>query len=76
MIYELWYSEKENSYSFFPKDGEHQKRLDLNKSLNPDMQLVWSYKTKSYFEAMQARNDYLGYGQYKPEPDWEDIIYD
>ena len=42
---------------------------------SPDLKLVWTYKAKSYFEAMQAYNDYLGYGKYKPEPDWEDEIY-
>jgi len=44
--------------------------------LSPDLKLVWTYKARSYLEAMQARNDYLDYGKYKPEPDWEDIIYD
>ena len=73
MIYELWFSEIENSYLFFPKDDEYQKRLDQTNQFTPDAKLVWFYNAKTYFEAMQARNDYLGYGKYKPEPDWEDI---
>jgi hypothetical protein len=27
-------------------------------------------------EAMQAYYDYFDYWQYKPEPDWENIVYD
>ena len=44
--------------------------------ITPDQNLVWTYEAKSYFEAMQAYYDYMSWGKYKPEPDWEDIIYE
>ena len=75
MIFELWHSEEESSYLFFPKDENYERSLNVSMKFSTDLKLVWTYKAKSYFEAMQAYNDYLGYGKYKPEPDWEDEKY-
>jgi hypothetical protein len=75
MNYELWHSKNENSY--LSQGVEHYKKsLAQNKNFSPDLELIWAYKAKTHFEAMQAYYDYLDCGQYKPEPDWEDIVYD
>jgi len=76
LIYELWHSERENSYFFIPRNESYEKSLQQNKQLTSDYQLIWTYSATSHFEAMQAYNDYLGYGPYKPEPDWQDITYE
>ncbi len=73
MKFELWHSENECSYAYFPRDEFRHQRL---KTLEPDAELVWEYEAKSYFDAMQACNDYLGYGVWKQEPDWEDTVFD
>ncbi len=75
MEYELWYSEAEDSYLFISKDENYKTSIRQNKIFSPDIVLTWSYLAKSHFEAMQAYYDYLGYGQYKPEPEWEDTFY-
>jgi hypothetical protein len=76
MIYELWYSETEHSYFFIPKNESYEQALQQNKQSTSDYVIVWTYSARSHFEAMQAYNDHLGYGTYKPESDWQDRIYD
>jgi len=76
MIYELWYSAAENSYSYFARAADYDEQLSKFMSTTPDAVLRWSYHAKSHFEAMQARNDLLGFGLYVPEPDWEDTFYE
>ncbi len=76
MIYELWHSTEESSYMFIPRNDLYEKAIAQNKKIAPDLELIWSYKAKSHFEAMQAYKDHLGYGVYKPEPDWEDTVYE
>ena len=75
MLYELWKSELEESYLFLSRDNNYEKVISHNKQFTPDLKLIWTYNAKSHFEAMQAYYDHLGFGVYKPEPDWEDIIY-
>lgn len=76
MIFELWHSEEDNSYSFFPKDANYERNRAFDLRFTPDIKLIWTYNARSYYEAMQARNDFLGWGKYKPEPDWKDIFFD
>ena len=76
MIFELWHSAKESSYLFVGRDDRYENTMSAEKESAPDLVLVWTYKATSYFAAMQAYYDYLGYGVYKPEPDWEDIFYE
>lgn len=76
MIFELWCSQEENTYTYIPRDEYYAVALKQHKQLWPDLKLIWQYRAKSYFAAMQAYNDFLGYGEYKPQGDWRDIIYD
>ena len=76
MIFELWKSRNENSQLFIPRDENYEKEIQKHMEITPDQNLVWTYEAKSYFEAMQAYYDYMSWGKYKPEPDWEDIIYE
>ena len=64
-----------HSYSFLEMN-KNEKLLAIDKSFSPDLELVCTYKTRKHFEAMQAYYDYMDFGQYKPEPDWENIVYD
>jgi hypothetical protein len=43
-----------------------------NLAITPDLVLGWTYEATSYFDAMRARNEHLGWEPYRPEPDWED----
>ncbi len=76
MIYELWHSSEENSYTFIPRNDDYDRAIKQYKKLNPGLKQIWSYDAKTYFEAMQAYYDYMGYGEYKPEPEWEDIVHE
>ena len=77
MIFELYksYDDEDNtsSYSYFPKDENYANKL---KMLEKNSKLIFTYDAKSYFEAMQAMNDFFGYGEYKPEPNWEDTFFE
>lgn len=76
MKYELWYSEEENSYVFIPKNDLYEKALAQSRNFSPDLERIWTYKARSHFEAMQAYYNHLGYGVYKPEPEWLDTFYE
>lgn len=76
MIFELWHSEDENSYTYIAKDAKYQNEIEKHKTITPDLELIWSYQAKSYFEAMEAYHKYLKLGSYKPEPDWENTVYE
>ena len=76
MKFELWRSEDESSYTYLPRDKNYENQIRIHKKITPDIKLIWSCDAKTYFEAMQAYYDYLGCGTYKPEPEWEDIIYE
>ena len=76
MVFELWFSERESSYLYLGRGNSYDKEINRHKTATPDSILVWSYRAKTYFEAMQAYYDYLGFGEYKPEPGWQDIEYE
>ncbi len=37
----------------------------MNSAFVPDLKLIWTYKGKTYFEAMQSYYDYMGYEKFK-----------
>jgi hypothetical protein len=76
MIFELWHSASECSYLYVAKNANYEETMRCERVITPDLVLEWTYEAKSYFEAQQARYQYLGWGDYKPEPGWDDIIYD
>ncbi|MES2826061.1 MAG: hypothetical protein V4732_20845 [Pseudomonadota bacterium] len=76
MIYELWHSKEESSYTFIPRNDLYEEAIAQHKKITSDLEPIWTYKAKSHFEAMQAYYNYLGYGIYKPEADWEDTFYE
>lgn len=76
MIFELWKSNSENSQLFIPRNECYEIEMKKHKEITPDQELVWTCEARSYFEAMQKYYDHMGWGKYKPEPDWEDIIYE
>jgi hypothetical protein len=76
MNYELWHSKNDNSYLFISRNEYFEKNLAIGKNFSSDLKLVWNYKARTHFEAMQAYYDFFDYGEYKPEPDWEDTVYD
>jgi hypothetical protein len=71
MMYELWFSEKNHSYTYMP--AGHRQASVL---LEPDAINIWTYDAKSHFDAMRAYHEHMGWEPYKPESDWEDIVYD
>jgi hypothetical protein len=72
MTFELWQSS--TGCTFFARDENYQHNRAV--LLEYDAELVWTYEAKSHFDAMRAFHDYMGYEPYKPEPDWEDVVYD
>ena len=73
MIFELWHTKADNSLSYFARDADYATKRDL---LGPNSELLWTYSAKSYFDAMRARNEHLGWNPYVPEADWEDEVYE
>ena len=71
MRFELWTSSSGDLY--LRRDGTNEEQI---KAITSDAKLIWTYEAKSYFEAMQAYYDHMEWGIYKPEPSWEDEIYD
>lgn len=74
--FELWRNSDSTEYSFFPCFGNYNEHLADVLSSDPDSDLIWSCQSNSYFKAMQMYYDYMGFGEYKPEPDWPDTIYE
>ena len=67
MLYELWRSDSDESYSlrYFPDVSDRHVRPR-------DERIVWTTHASSYEEALQARNDFLEWGEYKSSPyPWE-----
>lgn len=59
--YELWWSEIEESHSFFPEDNKSARNL-----LAEDAILEWSIEASSWIEAQTKRHQYQGLEPYKP----------
>ena len=62
MKYELWHSESASSYSLL---YEGDTASDHTKE--PDSKVIWTCEARTYEEALQKRNDYLGWGQYRSD---------
>ncbi len=59
MKYQLWHSESESGYTMAPAGDPHR--------LNPsDARVVFTCEAESFNEALQKRNDFLGWGEHKP----------
>lgn len=57
--HELWSSESESSYAFFPADGDDRQHLP------PDAELLCVIEAASWNEAQQKRYDFMGWGDYR-----------
>lgn len=60
MRYELWYSESESSCALLHEGGIASDHLK-----EPDAKVIWTVEAETYEEALQKRNDFLGWGEYK-----------
>ncbi|MEM7234015.1 MAG: hypothetical protein AAF517_17690 [Planctomycetota bacterium] len=61
MAYELWWSEEEPSYSFFPESNESAR------GLHPiDAQLVRTFEARSWEDACRQKHEFLGWEPYRP----------
>ena len=61
MKFELWHSESESSYALLYEGdtaSDHLKPLDSR--------VIWTCEADTYEEALQKRNDFLGWGEYRP----------
>lgn len=63
MVYELWSSEQEGSYSFFPVDESMENKRP---PLANDAKLVWVIEARSSEEANALKHKYLGWEPYIP----------
>lgn len=71
MKWELW--DDQTGSSFGPVDENYEQ---FRRVVGPNAKLIWNCEAKSQFDAMQQMYTYCGWGTYKPEPDWDDVIYD
>lgn len=62
MLYELWHSESDGCYTFFPAE---QPPGDLP----DDARLVWTVEASSWEAAQAAKHDFLGWEPYRPIPE-------
>jgi hypothetical protein len=60
---------------YVARDAGYDESMRQNLAITPDLVLGWTYEATSYFDAMRARNEHLGWEPYRPEPDWEDTIH-
>lgn len=43
---------------------------EMRKSLNPNAVLLHTFRARSDFEAPRIYHEFMGWGPWKPEPDW------
>lgn len=48
---------------------------DMRKVISPGARLLHSYRAASDFEAFRAKNAWLGFELWRPEPDWEERFH-
>jgi len=58
--YELWYSESECSYMLLYEGDTASDGLK-----EPDHKVIWAVEADTYEQALQKRNDFLGWGEYR-----------
>lgn len=61
IMYELWFSQSENSYAFFEKGSTNNYNL-----LEKDAKLIWSVEASSWEEAQSKKHEFLGWEPYIP----------
>ena len=63
MIYELWVEDDSSilTYSFFPQNAD-----DARDFLSSQARLIWTTNAKNFTDACTARNEHLGWDDYKP----------
>jgi hypothetical protein len=69
-MWELWEFVHEHGgseLSYFRASNERARR-----SLETTAKLLWTVEASGYDDAMQKRNDFLGWGPYKPIPNRND----
>ena len=73
VVFELWHSSSQVSFSYFARDDNYERNRAL---LACDAKFLWQYDAKSYFDAMRAMHEHLDWEEWTPEPDWPDTLYD
>jgi hypothetical protein len=58
--YELWQSESTGSYMLLYEGDTSSDHVK-----DPDAKVTWTCEAETYEEALQNRNDFLGWGEYK-----------
>jgi hypothetical protein len=58
--YELWHSQSECSYMLLAEGAQASDHVKP-----ADAKVVWTAEAETYEDALQKRNDYLGWGEYK-----------
>lgn len=61
-VCELWWSESENSYAFFPAENSSARAL-----LPSDATLHWTVEASSWKDACSKKQAFLGWEPYVPE---------
>ena len=64
-VWELWevVDHDGTELAFFPASQKHSRD-----SLEPHAKLIWTVQATGADDALQKRNDFLGWGPYKPIP--------
>jgi hypothetical protein len=62
MRYELWYSESASSYGLLYEGDTASDHLK-----EPDAKVIWTVEAEKYEDALQKRNDFLGWDEYKSQ---------
>ena len=74
IIHEVWYGhEGQCETDAVIVAGPHG---DQARSMLPDdAVIVHTFEAETPYEAMQKYYDFRGFGEYKPSPEWGDLIY-
>jgi hypothetical protein len=62
-LWELVHEHGGSELTYFRESNERARR-----ALEPTAKLIWTVVASGYDDAMQKRNDFLGWGAYKPIP--------
>ena len=73
--HELWKDIGGEQYSeyTFCLAGAHGN--DARKTLSPDAELIWTVEAESHFAAMTAYYDFMGWGGYTTDQEWDMQAY-
>jgi hypothetical protein len=71
LLFEVWENREDNGLEI-EMSPVSRRNDDLREKITPKAILLHAFRATSDFEALQLRNDLMGWGTWRPEPDWSE----